>query len=123
LKAIQKGEYIALDQSPDDNYLPSYASMACDGRQCKSESLNAGEVARTHCSLLTDSGYPEDYWVCRDCVSTKLCVTCRGFLVAGTLPLMGCQAGHEGVTVKTSYELSEDDFATVSKLQRDWEAQ
>jgi hypothetical protein len=36
---------------------------------------------------------------------------------------MGCQAGHEGVTVKTSYELSEDDFATVSKLQRDWEAQ
>jgi hypothetical protein len=121
LKAIEKGEYFTPNESPDDHYLPSYASMACDGRQCDSKSLTAGTVSRTHCSLLGSLRQPKDYWVCRDCVSTMLCFTCRGLLVAGTLPLMGCQASHEGVTVKGSSKLSEDDFVTIAKLRRDWE--
>ncbi|KAJ8118468.1 hypothetical protein OPT61_g548 [Boeremia exigua] len=122
----------------DDQYLPSYVSMACDGRSCSPNS------AQTHCLPLQipaqytvpngafppaqgryNGGWPRrSFWVCRDCVSTKLCVTCYEGLKQGTLPLMGCHAGHEGVFVEGfdtcgfPYEISNEDMAVVEEIKK-----
>lgn len=120
--------------SPDYQYLPSYASMACDGRQCYSTSDDPTEAAQTYCELLQIAaqytnpwGRPrKSFWVCRDCVSTKLCVTCYKSLKQGTLPLMGCHANHTGVFVEGShggrnaYEVLDEDLARAEELKRAW---
>lgn len=158
LSEIQKGEEFDFwngadgnnitSTFPDDRYLPTYASMACEGRQCRFDPTNTEAGFHNWCEPLQVAfeypwprgsfspaqvrhGRTGPYWsrigiwVCRDCISIKLCETCYEHRQNGMLPAMGCSADHSGVYVEGSGR-SEDPYAIkdgiagVKDLEADW---
>ncbi|KAL6703217.1 hypothetical protein ACN47E_010079 [Coniothyrium glycines] len=136
LDAIKRGEeYVFYDGNhvnnihgyfPDDSYLPTYASMACEGRQCNSTSDDRSAAFDTYCKPLhVPAEWPHSggtftpaqkrywkfgkifgrvpYWVCKDCMLSKLCTTCSSSLERGELTPMGCDMSHDGILVPASY--------------------
>lgn len=63
------------------------------------------------------------YWVCKDCMLSKLCITCRSSLKEGQLTPMGCDKSHNGVLVPASdgcdfpNAVTQEDWEVVGMLQ------
>ena len=130
LDAIKQGEEYAFwdgfdinsitGSFPDFLYLPSYATMGCDGRNCRATANEEmGASPMTGDALQIPAQYTNPlgtftpaqnkwglrygywqripFWVCRDCLTSKLCVTCYTRLQEEKLSPMGCGKDHEGV--------------------------
>ncbi|CAN9169492.1 unnamed protein product [Alternaria alternata] len=101
----------------DDSYLPSFATMMCDGRACKAKSASCEDQPTGVDSYLVQ--FPAGIWfnttttpaqdlnrnmritfrVCRDCMLSKLCVTCSSSLGRDGLKPMGCKPDHNALIV------------------------
>ena len=134
VEAIKKGEeYFFYDGVylnhvgytwPDDTYLPSFATMTCEGRACRGSSTYKSGPLRMFEGVNFNtpwpptrnySGEPVAFRVCRDCLLSKLCGNCCTALREGSLPLMGCSPEHSALTVSGSLG-TKDDAISYSKV-------
>ena len=125
LDAIKSGEeYTFYDGTlldfvgsiwPDDFNLPCSVTLACDGRNCHATSKTEEHRSRMQSEPLQmtqglgfTTVFPPAqehvdmrvaFRVCRDCMLSKLCVTCYTRLQKGKLPPTGCSPSHSAVFV------------------------
>ncbi|KAI9758938.1 MAG: hypothetical protein M1840_003621 [Geoglossum simile] len=130
----------------DHLYLPSFATMVCDGRTCRATSTSwVGQPTEINCEPLQvpagirfqlppaqmrDRDARIAFRVCRDCMLSKLCVTCYSFLEEGGLPPMGCRPDHSALIVPgmkandddedVPYEVSDEDMGVVKEESKKW---
>jgi hypothetical protein len=137
----------------DDSYLPSFAIMMCDRRACYAKSASCeDQPTGVNCDLVQFPagvkflcGIPPDqkpnrnlritFRVCRDCILSKLCVTCYSSLGNDSLKPMGCKPDHnalvvpgmkpedydaDGSTEIIPYAVSKEDMELVKVEAQKW---
>ncbi|KAJ9634907.1 hypothetical protein H2199_008771 [Coniosporium tulheliwenetii] len=136
----------------DDLYLPSFATMACDGRNCRATAMDMSdqptnldsEPLQIAAGITFRAKWPPAqkyrpheriaFRVCRDCVLSKMCVTCYSRLEKGYLPPMGCSLDHSALIVPASYndkkdtksneaipyQVSDKDMEIVTEESKKW---
>ncbi|CAN9168897.1 unnamed protein product [Alternaria alternata] len=138
----------------DDSYLPSFATMMCDGRACNAKSAScedqptgvdsylvqfpAGIRFRTTTTPAQDlnQNMRITFRVCRDCMLSKLCVSCSSSLEKDSLKPMGCKPDHnalivpgmkpedhgaDGSTEIIQYAVSKEDMELVKVEAKKWD--